>query len=440
MYKNILMKKISFIVIFSLFFNFSFSQNISDILPKPVIESINIKDKEKTPAVKKEVSIPEKIPQLRLVVGESKIISAKGIIRTAVGNPAVADILVVSEGEILINGKAPGTTNITIWHKEGRSTYEVLVEKEPLATKVQVFPLKNLRLQIVEYDKNRAEIITKTNTELISDIEKMLSLIVEKDKFTINANLNNIVVQGTEKQLEKVKNLLEELDRSLPQIMVETKVMEVSEQDLKSMGARWNLQNNKVTATFNKEGAPSINTTITFTSLGGYTEQYISTLELLESNGKAKTLANPKMIAQDGKTATIVIGERVPILTTTMQQGTVTTSAEYIPVGIILGINPKINQGNYITTFVLTEVSSYYLTGNISYPFITSKQAQSEIRVKDGEGIVIGGLLSSKEIENFTKVPLLGDIPIFGDLFKKKEKNYEKKEIIIILVPHIISD
>jgi type II secretory pathway component GspD/PulD (secretin) len=435
------MKKVkrNLFLIFSflfLFLNFSSTQE-----PKQIIEKINYKKKEKFEP-KKEITsipIPEKPKEIKLFVGESRILSVRGILRTAVGNPSIADILVISENEILINGKSPGTTNINVWHKEGRTTYEVLVSKEPLATTVEVFPLKNLRLQIVEYNKDNAEIITKTNTELISDIEKMLSLILEKDKFTINPNLNNIVVQATEKELEKVKNLLQEIDRQSPQIMIETKVMEVSDQDLKSIGARWNLQNNKINATFNQKDN-NISTTINFTSLGGYTEQYISSLEFLESKGRAKTLANPKMIAQDGKTATIVIGERVPIVTTTMQQGNVTTSAEYIPVGIILGINPKINQDNYITTFVLTEVSSYYLTPNISYPFITSKQAESEIRVKDGEGIVIGGLLSSQEVENISKVPILGDIPVFGDLFKKKEKKSEKKEVIIILVPHIISN
>ena len=419
-----------------LFPDFLLALESKKLSPKPII---SIKSAQPVVAVSSEPK------ELKLVVGESKIIPVRGLVRSAVGDPNIIGVLAISSHELLINGKAGGTTSLTIWGDEGRVTYQVIVTKEPLATKILVIPLKNIRLQTLSYKDG---VITKSlDKEMIANLEKMLSMFLGKDRFNINSELNNIVVQGTEKDIKNTQELILNLDKPLPQIMIEAKIIEFSESDIKALGLNWTLQKNKIfTSTLSTKATPQElrtynkleGATITFDSLGSYSEQYLATLSALERAGKTKILANPKMVAQDGKIASLIVGDRVPIITTTYdEQGNRSQSASYIPVGIVLNITPKIGDDGYITTFIVPEVS-IVSEWKGDYPVISTRQTSSEIRVKDGESIVIGGLLSSKEIEILSQVPLLGEIPILGSLFRNKEKSKVKAEIVIILTPHIL--
>jgi len=158
----------------------------------------------------------------------------------------------------------------------------------------------------------------------------------------------------------------------------------------------------------------------------------------LVTDGNANVLAKPKIIALNGKEAIINIGDRVPIPTTTTSNNITTTSVTYENVGIILRYTPYINVDGQITAKVHTEVSSpTYVTEMKAYKF-TTRSADTEVRLKDGETMVIGGLIGKEELNSIRRVPLLADLPIVGRLFESVSKSRDETEVIIFLTARIV--
>ncbi|QJW48197.1 MFS transporter [bacterium BFN5] len=175
-------------------------------------------------------------------------------------------------------------------------------------------------------------------------------------------------------------------------------------------------------------------------SPGGYPYEmyYQFKINALVTDGKANVLAKPKITTINGKEAVINIGGEVPISVTTISDNTTTTSVEYKEAGIILKYTPRINADGYITATVHTEVSSpVYVEALKAYRF-NKRSADTEVRLKDGETMVIGGLIGKEEAKNFSKVPFLGDLPILGSLFRNSNNTKNESEVVIFLTAHIV--
>lgn len=392
----------------------------------------------------KDVPVPvtflpaEEKREIQLVVGESKVISAFALVRTAVGNPAVADVVVVSNHELLINGKTPGTTTLTLWDKRGRMTYIITVYKEPLSTQTKIFPLQYLWLKqyTVERESNKISWKISQNSVLMNEIDKTLSLVIGKDSYSINSELNNIVIQGTDKDLEKAESVISKIDIPETQILVEAKVMEVSEDDLKNIGITWNINKEKVAVQYDTTGGQ-----FKIDTLGALSEQYVVKLNSLQDTGKANLLANPKigtvLHADPGR---VFLGDSIPITTVTKDaSGNTLQNVSYVDIGVDLFFLPtKVSDDGYVTMFVLTSVSTVSGFNTSGQPSLKGNAVRSEVRIKDGEAVVIGGLLRSEDVESMQKVPYLADLPFLGNFFKNKKKTSKKNEMIIIFTPHIL--
>jgi type II secretory pathway component GspD/PulD (secretin) len=169
-------------------------------------------------------------------------------------------------------------------------------------------------------------------------------------------------------------------------------------------------------------------------------------LDLLIHEGNARVLANPKIATLNGREATMLVGSRIPFLVT----GTVFAGGGAAPVqrvekeevGIKLRITPLINADGYITTEITPEVSSVtgFKGSNNDLPVVATRQATTTVRLKDGNTVIIGGLLSEEKTTNITRVPILGSIPLLGYLFQHRTIVTSKKDLVIEVTPRILPE
>ncbi len=274
-----------------------------------------------------------------------------------------------------------------------------------------------------------------------------------ENRVLTDVSTGSLLVYGTADDGEAIRQLVKKLDVPASQISIETKVVSMSKENASKLGIQWDWtslpQYNSSTDDSGNVTRPVFNNSGTaggIVSFGKgpegrpYEWQYSATLEALVTNGKAEVLSRPNIVTLQGQEAVINIGGEVPVPKVSTTNSTVTTSIEYRPAGIILKCRPMVNQDGYITSRIHTEVSSpQYVEEMNAYSF-QKRSADTTVRLKDGETMVIGGLISSEEIKSMSKVPFLGDIPILGNLFKSIHTSKNNSEIFIILKASVIRD
>jgi type II secretory pathway component GspD/PulD (secretin) len=264
-----------------------------------------------------------------------------------------------------------------------------------------------------------------------------------------DASTNSLIAFGAPEQIEKVQLLLKELDVPYQQILLEAQVMALSKNASKSLGIDWSWSQ------FPSAASSSSSTTTTSyfpigIVTGGDGQVYKfgvnATLNALIANGDGKLLARPNVITFNGNKATIFVGDELPVVTpsTTGSGGTVTYTTEYKKAGITLSFVPRTNEEDNISASVFVEVSTPMTVtldvgGQKTTAYqITTRSAQTNVRMKDGDTMVIGGLISSTDTKNFNKVPFLGDLPILGKLFQSVSKSKIETEVVIFLKAKIV--
>ncbi|HWH71420.1 MAG TPA: type II and III secretion system protein, partial [Candidatus Sulfotelmatobacter sp.] len=181
-------------------------------------------------------------------------------------------------------------------------------------------------------------------------------------------------------------------------------------------------------------------------------QDYQVTLRAIAQAGKAKILSRPSIVARNNQPATISVGQSVPLITNVRFDtfGNAINSVSYQDVGIILQVTPFITPDGMVEMIVSPETSelvqdrsqwvplSTGASGAVSAPLINSRSADTVVVTPDGQTVIIGGLMQDSKAESETKIPLLGDIPLLGNLFKRKIKNDTKTELLIFLTPYIV--
>ena len=171
-----------------------------------------------------------------------------------------------------------------------------------------------------------------------------------------------------------------------------------------------------------------------------YEFYYETKINALITDGKAKILSQPNITTLNGKEAVINIGGSVPVPTLSTTNSTVTTSIQYKDAGIILKYTPRAGDDGYITADVHTEVSSpLYVESLKAYRF-QERSADTTVRLRNNETMVIGGLIGEEESKSFSKVPFLGDLPILGAFFRNNRKSKSESELVIFLTAKILDD
>jgi len=242
---------------------------------------------------------------------------------------------------------------------------------------------------------------------------------------------NSIVLTASQAQMDVLDALIQQVDTPLPQIVVEALVLEVPTEFTNNLGIAWQTAT-PFTITSNAPGPGPSFGNITITS-----PAVLVTLNTLIQENKSRLLANPRLAVRDGETARMNIGDKIPFQVINAQG---VPSVVIIEAGVKLEVTPRINADGFVTVKMHPEVSSIKTApaaGGVP-PTIATREADSSLTVKDGTPIVLAGLIQKNEIETTVKVPLLGDIPILGWLFKSVSKDNTNNEVIFVITPHIL--
>lgn len=278
---------------------------------------------------------------------------------------------------------------------------------------------------------------------------------------TVDAATNAIVYYAADRDVPSMEAVLQQLDVPAKQVSLEAKVVALSKQASKELGVEWDWsklpQYPEHTRTYRHEGrsderveydverkfngSEQIPGIIQFGhSPDGYPfEFYFSAkLNAMVTDGKAKILARPNITTMNGNEAVINIGGSVPVPTQSVTDATTTTSITYKDAGIILKYTPRVNADGEITATVHTEVSSPIYVEDVKAYRFQKRSADTMVRLKDGETMVIGGLIGSEESRSLRKIPFLGDLPVLGAFFRNLKKSRTESELMIFLTAHVL--
>jgi type IV pilus assembly protein PilQ len=250
-----------------------------------------------------------------------------------------------------------------------------------------------------------------------------------------DARTNQLVIIATQAQHEQIRRVLAGLDIQLVSHDVETRVVDISVSDLREQGFTWGFS---TTAT-GDQGVFEIRGTFPGqVTLGIGDFAWLARLNALVSSGKARVITAPRIAVIDGNEAEVVLSEDIPIPQT---DATGRTTFEFKPIGPRLKITPKVNRDGLITVRVEVEVSTVtrlIQSGGFQVPIIAARKATTIVTIRNGESIVIGGLIGAEERRRTVKVPILGDIPLIGFLFRSVTVDRLETELIFVVTPKLV--
>lgn len=374
-------------------------------------------------------------------LNESKYMAAPGITRLAVGNPAIADVQLLSSGDFLLVGKKAGTTSLIVWSDGGRRTeYTVYVagNDRGMASAIQ---------DAIGYPK--------VHVQMIEDRVMLRGKVENQHEHDIALKIAGLYTGGDG---SGVIDLLEMEHPS--QIRLEAQIIEINSDYTKNLGIQYWSQtpgsnSNSGSSTGNSNSGITVGTAGLFYGgedfsstrkhggwLGSHVANVNVTLQALINEGKARILSRPSITTMSGKTANILIGGRIPI---PVSDGNGNVSIDWHEYGMKLNIEPVVDSEDKITSKVHAEVSTLdYSHGvkidSFSVPGIATREAESEVNVRSGMTMAIGGLINSEDAKIVSKIPLLGDLPIIGRFFRHTSNTRDKREVIILITPTLVAD
>lgn len=274
-----------------------------------------------------------------------------------------------------------------------------------------------------------AEAEVKTFTVQYAPLDKvkeMLENLLVGTKVSIDTRTRSVTVIGDKKVLQKAETIIQNIDIPIPQVFLDVRVEEISATAASQAGT---LQGNYARLKFLTDAKGLI------TDL---TVEIPTIIEALNKEGLSKTLANPGLVALDGQTATLLIGDKIPVEAQEEIDGKIRNVIKYIEAGIKLEFIPRVSHDGYITLDIKPQVSSIGESLVQGYPLIRTREVATMVRIRDGQTFVIGGLIRDEDRKGTEKVPILGDIPILGALFSHKNDSQQATEILIVITPRII--
>src|SRR5438128_10574856 len=307
-------------------------------------------------------------------------------------------------------------------------------------------------------------------TEL-QDVVNALRQILEISRIQPLPSQGALVVRGTPDQIALAEKLVGDLDKARPEVIVEVAVMQVSRDKARTLGinpptsATVALQPNINTTTPTSTGATTTTGTTSTTSgttnsinlnrLGNLNATDFTvtitpaTATALFSDSATKIIQNPQIRAVEGQKASLKIGDRVPVATGSFQPGIggvginplVNTQFQYLDVGVNIDITPRVHAGREVTLKIALDISavtSHTNIGGIDQPVIGQRKIEHEIRLKDGEMNLLGGILEDQQTKALSGIPGLANVPILKYLFSQTNTEHRENEIVFALVPHIV--
>jgi type IV pilus assembly protein PilQ len=321
--------------------------------------------------------------------------------------------------------------------KKRREDSKLLSAQEPLVT----------RTFILNYAKA---------TDVVDSIGKMRT---ERGSMNIDARTNAVIVRDVPENVELISDVIKQLDKTTPQVLIEAKIVETTLNNTDRLGVDWVLQASVTGAaiphtwpftksTDNKyaknDSFPAADSAdFTFGTLSFAQAQ--AAFEALSTRSDTNILSNPRIVTLDNKMAKINVGSQYPFpqYDYNEEQAKLQISGwDYKDIGIIFDVTPHVNNAGYVTLDIdpkVTAILDYVTVENTQLPQLSIEAAHTSVMIKDGETLVIAGLIKDQVVETKKKGPFLGSIPVLGWPFQKTEKTAVKTDLLIFLTPHIIN-
>ena len=380
--------------------------------------------------------------RLTVTVGKSLLMdSPVNIQRVSVANGELVEAIAVNPREVLINGKGPGETSLVVWQQNGnRLLYDLTIRPSPAK-------LDAVRTQISrEFPDDHIDVTFENDTAFVRGTVK--DVIAADRVMAIAAtlgktiNLLRVDVPPVESQI-LLKVRFASVDRDLE-----------TELGLNLISTAFNQVTGVSTQQF---GPPSINAnTTTFGQTGTSVQaqplniflfrpdiNLLSTIRALQSRNALEMLAEPNVMAIDGKPASFVAGGEFPFPTLQGGAGVGAVTIQFREFGVRLNFLPNITPRGTIRLQVAPEVSSLDYAHAVTFqgftiPALTTRRVLTEVELETGQSFVIGGLLDNSTTENLNKIPGIGDIPLLGKLFQSKSVIKSNTELLVIITPELV--
>lgn len=385
--------------------------------------------------------------KLKLVIGKSMVFRfAKPASRVSIADPEIADMTLISPHEIYITGKAPGVTNLTVWHN-----HKDISDMYDLEVSIDISRLKQRLHEVLPEERDLRVMATHDSVTLsgkVSSASRLSEAMAVTAAYAPKGKVQNLVrVDGVQ------------------QVMLEVRVAEMSRTLIRRLGINFNYvrgQNFGVSTlggltqvvsptdanivTRDSQGtlspvqffvSPTVNALFRFSS--GLTN-WTGFIDAMKQDGLIKILAEPTLIALSGRTAKFLAGGEFPV---PVPQGLGTVAIEYKSFGVGLSFSPTVMSDKEISIKVAPEVSELDFSTAVQFqgfvvPGLTTRKAATVVNLADGQSFAIAGLLKETARDVLQKYPLLGDIPILGALFRSREFQKNETELVIIATPHLV--
>jgi pilus assembly protein CpaC len=367
------------------------------------------------------------VTQAERVIAVSKgssalMVNPTPIARFSVGEPDIAEVTILSPTEVIINGKALGTTTLFVWDNQGQ---------------VRVY-----------------------SVEITADapgLERFLRSLMPDEDINVSASRNAITLSGTVKDPNSVARAVQMAQTTgatvidnlvappAVQILLKVRFAEINRTALRDWSARLRVLNpHEISSDGNWSGFTDLSgssTTIGFLLDSG-NEEIQALIQAAVAKGDLRTLAEPNLLTLPAKEAYFLAGGEFPYPTVQSGQSNAVTIT-FKEFGVRLRFTPQIARNGAIRLKVAPEVSTLDFANGVTVsgfeiPSLRTRRAETEVELREGQHLAIAGLLDNESTKNLTKIPILGDIPILGELFKSKALRQRRTELVVIVTPSLV--
>jgi general secretion pathway protein D len=305
---------------------------------------------------------------------------------------------------------------------------------------------EELKIYVYKVQHQKAETIVPVLTQIYN--EKMAAQPkplgkkqLEAMKIVADAKTNTIVVKALPTDYRGIKAIIEAIDATPQQVFIEVLILEVDLKSTLDYGTEWSLKMRNT----NLFGFGDLQRTADTPAISFTKGNFEILMDILATNSNTKILSAPHILVRDEQPANIQVGSEVPILTSSgATQGTdvVFEQVQYRDTGIILTVTPHIGENDFVTLEIKQEVSNAETTttGVSTSPTFSTRKAGTSLVIKSGHTVSLGGIIEQKNEKSISKIPLLGDIPFLGNLFKSTSIANKRTELIMLITPYVAND
>ena len=333
---------------------------------------------------------------------------------------------------------------------EGTNTIALIDTPEAIKSMLEFTAKTDKPIETRVFNLNYAQ-ADKLGTKFQDSITKGVGSI------KVDERTNKIAITDYPSRLDEIAKVLSSFDEKTQQVLIDAQLIEIKPSDKFQMGVDWEYWLRKY---FDLRVALPINTLASGSNaLFVGTNQpppspspgkYNAVIDVLRTIGDTKILSSPRIMALNNQEARIHIGTKEAYITSTVSQNSVgpnvtSQTVNFVDTGIQLHVTPTINRDGFVTMKIKPEVSDAVITNLISQnqttqvPIVTTSESETTVMVKDGVTIIIGGLRKDTRIKIVKKIPVLGDIPGLGHLFRSTEDSVTTDDLVILITPHIVS-